>query len=106
MVLVILKVIENLPELADQDKDLQPKGYCLKALDILKETEYNKDKSVKKQGLKIETFHHLINILSFKKNNLLFISTFSFPLFLVLVLFLVLRLLFLFSYCFFYLFQV
>ncbi len=44
------KVIENLPELADQDKDLQPKGYYHKALDILKETEYNKDKSVKKQG--------------------------------------------------------
>ena len=44
------KVIKNLKGLSDQDKDLQEKGYYHKALDILKDTTYNKDKSVKEQG--------------------------------------------------------
>ena len=44
------KVIKNLKGLSDQDKDLQEKGYYHKSLDILKDTTYNKDKSVKEQG--------------------------------------------------------
>ena len=58
------KVINNLKGLSLQDKDLQEKGkgYYHKALDILKETEYNKDKSVKVQG-----YEKLRQLSSFNK---------------------------------------
>ena len=56
------KVINNLPELADKDPELQAKGHYVKAMDILKDTKLKKDGTIKTQG-----YESLRQLSSFNK---------------------------------------
>mgnify|MGYP006225119155 CR=1 FL=1 len=63
------KVINNLTELRDFDKDLQKGGYYEEAMDILRNTTYNDDKSIKRLGNeKLRILSSFNNFFVFQKN--------------------------------------
>ena len=63
------KVIQNLNELRDSDKDLQKGGVYEESMDILKNTTFNDDGSIKKLGHeKLRLLSSFNNFFVFQKN--------------------------------------